>query len=187
MRQQVTFEACQDARAVISQGDRDKPGYAKDWIPMLQQNMPNSALLRSLSGGIDFYDQTAQMFLAVFVEELLRGRGLLLNIPSWLSVYTKGAALKKQELVLDLFKSGHGAECTLDRCGMYELLLAWLPYQVARLGYTAWVGPRHRVPDLFWNAKPSQRAKRQRSAEHNPQRKHRNRLFKCSGPRFYTF
>ena len=48
----------------------------------------------------------------------------------------QGAALKKQELVLDLFESGHGAECTLDRCGMYELLLAWLPYQVARLGYT---------------------------------------------------
>ena len=66
------------------------------------------------------------MHLAAFVEELLRARGMLMNIPTWLSVYTKvralvsasdvlllcqqGAALNRQELISDLVEERHDSE-----------------------------------------------------------------------------
>lgn len=95
------------------------------------------------------------MHLVVFVEELVRSRGAVLNMPSWFNAYTRvcephhstfvsiasclqGLSLKKQELVSELVAAKHDTEARLrdtKQYGMYELLLAWLPHQVGRAAY----------------------------------------------------
>jgi len=205
VRQSLVFDAVRDVAAIIGRQDGSgKVMHAKDWIPLLHGQCTSrsdfASILASLEGGVEFYDQNAQMHLVVFVEELVRSRGAVLNMPSWFNAYTRGLSLKKQELVSELVAAKHDTEARLrdtKQYGMYELLLAWLPHQVGRVAYQAWLGPIHRVPDFFWVEREARwgrkRKRAQQQSQPQPQPQHgRNRngnrrLFKSAGPRFHSF
>ena len=106
------------------------------------------------------------MHLVVFVEELVRSRGAVLNMPSWFNAYTRvcephhstfvsiasclqGLSLKKQELVSELVAAKHDTEARLRDTKQYMACMSfcWRGFHtrlvashIRSLGHTACCG-----------------------------------------------